>query len=480
MSRAPCVPLALAALLLLAPPAEAQGSGLAHLHGALSTYDLDGTSTTQAIAQLGPIAARGGADATEARYLRALSATDLHIALALGAPEALAVRLSDALGVPAAEVRSHLRSELGAVRTGVYRQAVDEALDQLSILDAIDAGTPVRWTARRGPRRDALFVYALSHAAADARAAFVDDPCAARCDAPLDGWDVPSRRAITALRTAAQGMARVRRAATDGDPLLAALRARLDAMLSALLASEIAPSATLPEGVTIVGSEGGAPMSPDVLVVVTTSAVHLGFAPRVRVGEDGALAVRAAGEPALPSLRATALPASLPTVPVAIDELTAAMAPIAALGSGARIALAIAPDVEAHVVVRTMLSMLRANAPPTALVARGADGSLRGVTVRVARTADAGTSDVRVRVRLGGYSVARGPRGREQSVPRIRVEGEWAFDREALRTQLASRPYASAQLDAMGAVPAAELVHAAMLVGTGLVGTGEAQLTLVI
>ena len=107
----------------------AQDPSLAGARAALAAYDLEGPATLNALADLGPIAARGGAPAVEARYLRAIAGADLYTLSIVLPDDALGARLADALGVPASDVSAHLRSELSATGRGPYRRsAVDENL----------------------------------------------------------------------------------------------------------------------------------------------------------------------------------------------------------------------------------------------------------------------------------------------------------------------------------------------------------------
>ncbi len=149
----------------LSAAASAQDPALAGARAALSTYDLEGPATLAALRDLGPIAARSVSSATEARYLRAIAGADLFTLSVALDDDALAGRLADALGVPASELGTHLRAELAAVRTGIYRGSVADELQLLELAGALERGDVSAISAVRSPRADALLVLALSGAA---------------------------------------------------------------------------------------------------------------------------------------------------------------------------------------------------------------------------------------------------------------------------------------------------------------------------
>jgi hypothetical protein len=146
---------------------------------------------------------------------------------------------------------------------------------------------------------------------------------------------------------------------------------------------------------------------------------------------------------------------------VPIDEITAALA----AREATTIALAATPDAPAHVIARVLASAQRASRAPTFLARRAPDGTLRGVPLALADRDEIGVAgDLVVRVRLGGYGVARA-RGREQSLPRVRgAGGQLVFDLDGLAASLERTPHRRTVLDAMASMPAHDLFDVAFRV----------------
>jgi len=76
----------------------------------------------------------------------------------------------------------------------------------------------------------------------------------------------------------------------------------------------------------------------------------------------------------------------------------------------------------------------------------------------------ADASALHIAIRPGGYALEAG-RGRRSEIPRIRVEGRFHFDREALGRQLAASSTPRV-ISAFGLAPAAELIATAWLART--------------
>jgi hypothetical protein len=447
------------ALSFVSASASAQDPALAGARAALATYDLEGPSTLGALRDLGPVAARGGSSGTEARYLRAIAGADL-FTLSVALPDdALAARLADALGVTAGGLDAHLRTELAAVRTGVYRGSVVEELQLLDLTAAFERGDLSAISAAHGPRADALRVLALA-GTASTPAGLRELPDARAARFPGDR-DVSA--ALAAIETASAARGRVVAAAGQGDPWLAHLAARVSTAMAQLTSLELHPRAAVPEGL-VAGADVATGTSADAVLVFGASSVSIGCAPIVTMADGATLATRTVSPSGhctpLPELGRVAL-GTLPAVPRSIEALASALT--AAELSGARsIALAPAPDAPLHVLVRILLTLESAGITPTHVALRAADGTLAMTPIRVVHAAALGAVDLSVHLRLGGYTVQRG-RGREVSLPRVRGSSGLEFDHASLERTLRERPPASVAIDGMTSVAGSEIVQTARI-----------------
>lgn len=459
MSRS-CLAVAVLALSLL--PSVVGAQALSDARDALTAYDVQpGGRALGALRDLGPLAGRGDA---EARYLRAVAGTEIYAAATIGADDALLDRLATALGIAAPELATHLDAELLACHGGTFGRGADEARTLLRAL-TLRTTDPSALLAMRGPHRDALLVMAFL--ASDDRASLIADPCTTAhgrriAEPGICDWDEPSRRALAAGREALRALSRAQRARADGDPMLALLGSHLETAGSAIAAIELHPLMELPETLGVVtlpatfasrGTAGNA----DALVVVSEAEVHLRVLPTVRVSGAGELVwVRAATSVEVD------LPREFPAVPQPLDALVSALGALG-LPADARLILAPTAGVPCHVLTRVVLSAQRAHLVVSHLGAhRESDGErLLLVPITAARESELSAIDARVQIQMGGYGLARGIRGRAARIPRVRVDGHLMFDAATLATRLAPEAIHTVALQAMGTVPAAELVHVA-------------------
>jgi hypothetical protein len=445
------------AVLFLAAPALAQDPVLLEARSSLSTYEVgEGGRTLRSLRDLGPLAGRGDA---EARYMRAFAGAEVLVAATVLGDDGIRARLANVLGVAEAELGTHLEGELGAA-TGTYRAGALSARELLTMAREWQ-GDPARLFARRGPHRDALFVLAV--ASASDRALLAPEPCAGRARDPVVcGWDEHGRREAAAIREAMLAARRAARARSDGDPLLGLVGPRLEAAVATLAALELHPAVEMPEAMGIATAPDTAPSAAlDALVVVAEAGCHLRVMPVVRVGADGTFsAVRGEGGGV-----EIDLPGELPAVPQAIDALVSAAAGLG-LPSGARVGVAPAETVPAHVVTRAVLSLVHAGLTPSHLVGAREDESLAAVPITVTRSGALLSVGARVRVQMGAYGFARGVRGRESRIPRVRTDAGLVFDEAGLRSRLDGGSFTTVSLDAMATVPGVELLRAAFVIAT--------------
>ena len=464
--------LPLLAGVLVAGPASAQEADpvLVEAHTSLASYDVvEGGRTLRTLRDLGPLAGRGD---VEARFMRAVAGAEIFAAATVLNDPALRARLATALGVAESDVRRHLDGELAASRTGTYSHGSAAARQLLGAAEAF-ASDPARIVPMRGPHRDALVAIALAERSE--RATLIADPCAEAhgrsiTEPGICDWDEPSRRELGALREALTSLRRASRARSEGDPLLALLGARLDAARSILLSMQLHPGIELPEvlGVATTTSSGvgSADASLDALIVVAETELHLRIMPVVQIDEAGALRWirgRDAGTVVV------SVPSTLPAVPQAIEALVTAASGLG-LGEGARVGVAPTSSVPSHLIVRTLLSMARANLTVTHLVAEhgseAAEGHLVFVPFTTVRESALEAVDARVRIQMGGYAFGRGLRGRETRIPRVSGAGGFVFDMPTLEARLSSGTFSTVALQVMGTVPAGELIRVAFTVST--------------
>jgi hypothetical protein len=451
---------AICAALALAPAglAHAQSPAVVSARTSLSHYDLTGSGTLDALTALGPVAASGGADALEARYLRAVAGTDLAAIAIATHDDALGARLATALGVPTERLAAELRTELGAVASGLYRSVVAE---ERALLDAAERAAAGELPASRSaPRLAALSLLVLAHAPEARLAGLASAPDA---QAPA-GLDEGTRRAVAGLREAFAAYDRASRAARDGDPLLAALAPRLDAARAGLASTTLAAQATVPADWASPHASAAAASGPTpaVVVLVADGRVAIACVPSVRMsdGTHVEAVMPSAHCPEVGTARAFTLPATLPPVPQPIDALSAALGELG-LGAAHPIAIAPAATAPAHLVSRVLRSLAHAHLAASSLAARGPDGAL--ATFPIGAAAPDAAPATSVHLRLGGYAISRA-HGHDADLPRLHDASGFRFDHDGLAHAITGQT--AVGLDAMGTVAAGELVHATRILAS--------------
>jgi len=443
-----------AALLLLVAlnlPARlrAQDASLEAQRTALTRYDTaEGSATFRALAELAPRAAQGS---IEARYMRAQASTELYVASLVMSDDALRERLARALSVPESDLAAHLDAELRASGTGVFRQGALEGRDMLRAL-VIRERNPADLFSHRSGLRDALIVLAIAtEGSAPLSAA---EPCTPAPFAPC-AWDETSRRQALDLRQANLAYTRIARAREQGDSLLALLTPVLDAAMARI--TQVTLSPTFTPDATLARVDAGTPAtSLDALIAIAADHIRVVVYPRARVSAAGEL-IWLRGNAASEPIRVV-LPATWTPVVQPIEALVTALRALNL--AQARVGVALDRGAPFHLLSRTLLSAAQAEVPVTALVAISAQG-LMSVPVRSANVSTLGPTDARVRVRIGGYGVARGPRGRETSIVRVRTDTGMSFDFATLQTRLARMPHRALALEAFATLPAEEFLRLA-------------------
>jgi hypothetical protein len=397
--RSTLVALALVTSLVLAPLGGARAQDLASAQAALSRYDLADPRTYEALETLRRVADANGPEAPTARAIRAYAGVDLLVAATVLGDQTALARLGQALGTSdRAAMSALLDAELARTPSGALAVAAREARATLAALDGRAAA--------HGARNDAIILVTAPADPAGFRARVRErfDPVV---DSTLE--IVPEhanevRRIIAAMHA----LSAAQRAAEAGDPLLLAMRPRIDATRARL--SEIVVSDVSMDDI-------------DVLLTVTPTGIAFGYVPRTRVGPD-ARPTLDSGTPSWPSTTTVAFPAEMPPVVRPIDGFAAQPA-IAGARRG-RVALRVEGDVPAHLVARLVRSLEQTPLAITHLTTSAGRTSVTFVR-EDALPADA----ARVSMRPGGYAVEHRS-GRRVELPRQRVEGHWRFDREGL------------------------------------------------
>lgn len=456
---------------------------------ALSRYDLDGNASTRVIAALGRAIDEldQGADRREARFIRAMAAGDLVLIAHRLGDDDLRRRVAAAMDVPRERLLQQLVEELRELSVGVYGEAASDAADGLEAMDALDAGRSVDWTGISGARSDALFVTEIRRALerddpVAVLSSMAVDPCRSdatdaereeACSEALERFDGQGRRAVAALKEGGGAIVRLRAAGRTGDPFPRALDSRLSNDAQALQGAVLTPTPRLPEDASaVVAPAEGEPATAHLVLVIHPGQLRYGWTPQVRLGEDGEIQLGAPGRPMLPEMKAIAIPRDFRPAVTPVKGLADELRELGA-NEGATVAISASEDLMAHVVARVLHSARATGLKPSMLVGRAADGTARGVPIRVrdAREGPEGKPAARVFVRMGGYTVKT--RKGSTDVPRIRDDSGLHFDVDGLVRAAGGSAPASASLDFMTVAKMGPILKAAFHIAPE---TGELQL----
>jgi hypothetical protein len=466
-----------AALVLVAPVAHAneqtptvKESPLARVRSQLTHYDLAPQGTLALLPQLAEFTRtlRGTGEAAEAAFLRAAAANDLLFLADFLGNEALRTGLATEFGVPPDGLAPAIARELSACAQGVYREPAQVALSALQHFEPAEQ-LPV------GPsdlRRDGRFLHAaaifVKDEAAGARfAALAPDPCAGQptCAAPYADFDSEGRRALAYMQQVSAAAVRLERARGLGDPLFEALAAAVDRDIASLRALPIRLPPHMPGDPRVLMAPGSTQWpAPHVVVFVGATELRYSRLPRVQIGASGDVERVADPAPVFPET--AAIPHSLtdsspPTR--SIDELVTAIKAVRGEEVAFRALLVAETGMASALPARALVSLRKAGAQQLSFAACTKDGTLLGAPIRVviATSESSGeTPDLKLRVRLGGYSIDVGHGVTD--IPRVRDDAGLHFDVTTLHAQAAARSPRSAAISFMPDV-AAEQVLLAML-----------------
>jgi hypothetical protein len=271
-------------------------------------------------------------------------------------------------------------------------------------------------------------------------------------------FDASSRRSLAALTNASGADRSLQKAAREGDPLAHALSALSTQHASVLDKVSVC---ALPE----LSAEGGAPFalpaslrrvegSSTLTVRITQSEVRAMLAPCLGLRSERS------GKPDEVALTWSKL--LLPTTyrpyvaPITgLSEMLSAQID----GTGLTRLVVLADDsVQAHVLARALVSLpARSDSADVSLLTRNAKGELQARPIEIAR-GDASSPNLRVRVRLGGYSLYVG--SQFEDIPRVKTASGFSFDRAALAQRLAAQQGSQVQISFMSEVTSQEVMAA--------------------
>ncbi len=426
--------LGCAAVLARPLPAAAAEPDLQALRLSLAHYDLTqgGSGTLQTLRALGEASEHSsGRSRDEARFLRVAVASDLVILSQLDGDNDLAAGVAAALGVAPAALQGQLSSELNELARGQFRAPALEALETLARLRAPALAPWQEPQSVGSAKRDLLYLRAAvarldQDDAVSGLASLSVDPCAAKpaCAAPFAAFDARGRRAVAALAEAGRALARLRAAATTGDPLVSALGSRLDALEVELRLAALHPMPRLDAAASADASGTSAAGTPDVVLFVGATGIRWGFTPHARLGADGAIALSALAQPMLPATAPLPLPHKLPPfwlvpLPGVVQPLGAALAREPSL----RVGLAAEAAGDGDLLARALVSVRRVGCQQITLLAAGEQGLTSGMPLSLLSKLEADqTPPAALRVSLRpGRSEAR-LSGREVALQDLALE----------------------------------------------------------
>lgn len=435
---------------------------LSELRARLRVYDLGPEGTPAVIRALGQLASEGSpAQASEARFLRAIATADLSIIARRRHDAALVERLAGAFGVEPDALDGSVRAELEALRREPYLVTIDDALIALAPSERLVIPPA-------GPdhtRQQATFfmrVFEDLLRARDATDVLVElavaDPCpeARECAPPYRHFGSRGRRAIAGMTALHELLGSIARTAELGDPFSAALAREVLVDTVVLRSIPLAPRDFATSVRPVAAIDGGAALDVDAVIVLGPDRVRAGWAPELSWDRQGRVALMADG-PLLGSQEEVSFPVPLTSESVVrpIPELAAHVA--LALRGASRVALMVEPGVEAHLLSRVLLSLEEAGERPGLLAVAVSDGSARGVAFESVQDDE---SIVGVFVRLGGFSAWQP--GEQVSLPRQRTPEGWAFDFEGLELATRARARHRVSVRFMGSVGADLVLRVAL------------------
>lgn len=454
----------LSASAVKAETASVKNSTLVEVRSQLTTYDLTADGTTKVLARLAQLAREHAGDSSgeEASFLQLAVGADLSFVADFTGDAALRSRVAETFGVAPDALHEQLTRGLGAMAHGIYEQPAKLALRGLAAEPDLNA---------HDPRSDALFLRRtlgdVAESALPERLAQLGrEPCpaAVSCQAPYAGFGPHMRRALWLGLQLMDADQRLVRAAQQGDPLasalsqpLAGLRATLESLRLPVLPqleSELqvdAPDSAPEHGLQLAG-----------IWAVSGQRVLYYAVPRRSLAE-----LRAPRAPEAPETVMTLH--DLPSYTRPLDEVVRSAQNALQRQPGAEFGATASADVPSHVFGRLLVSLTKAGIATPVVIGRTSSGEWVGEPVHVTLAspdAPGPIADIRLRIRLGGYTLRVGDL--VSDLPRVQDAVGYHFDVPKLSAALARSTAHSAAISFQGDLASRQLEAALFCVPKGV------------
>jgi len=455
------------ALCLVVESAKAETSSvkdttLLSARASLSHYDLGPNGTTAQLTALGRFAREhaGQGEGDEAKFLQAAVASDLWFIAETTGDAQLKAAIAGSLGVEESALSSHLAQALRESAHGVYKQAAEQAL---AALQASSAGAE---RSAEDTRSDTLLLrntlqLMTGEAPLTQLAQLGQDPCAAgSCSPGYADLDARGRRALARLELVSAADRRLLIAAKQGDPLAEALAPTLAGLREKLKSVRVQLTSRLGAELAASAPELDVPLPAfDAVFVMRGMDVFQLQLPAAQLG-DGGVSRTPAEQSAFPAKPLVTLQDAVPYARP-IDELVSQAKQLRNGAAQWTVGVAVTPGTPTLLWARVLVSLVKAGATRTFVVARNAQDGLVTAPVHLVQTGYADpvpNTELKLRVRLGGYTVKLP--SVTQDIPRYQDATGYHFDQEGLKRALSGRKLRTAAVSYMGDVAVEQLVWA--------------------
>jgi hypothetical protein len=432
---------------------------LVEVRAQLTTYDLTADGTTKVLARLSELAREHAGDPAgeEARFLHLAVGADLSFIADFTGDTALRARVAETFGVAPDALHEQLARGLGALAHGIYEQPAKLALRGLATEPDLNA---------HDPRSDALFLRRMladvpEPALPERLAELGREPCpaAVSCKAPYAGFGPSGRRALWLGLQLLDADERLARAAQQGDPLAVALMKPLAGLRAALAEVRLPVLPRLEPELQVTAADRPPPehwLQLAGLWAVSGQRVLYYAVPRRTLAE-----LRASS--AAPAPQTVLTLHDLPSYTRPLDEVVQSARDALAQQPDAAFGATASADVPSHIFGRLLVSLTKAGIATPIVIGRTSGGDWIGEPVHVTLAspdAPGPIADIRLRIRLGGYTLRVGDR--ISDLPRVPDAAGYHFDVPRLSAALAHSTARSAAVSFMGDLASRQL-EAALL-----------------
>jgi len=430
---------------------------MGRLRTSVTRYDPNG-DLAEVVWDLGSLAlAPNPRVAMEARYLRAMVATDVLVYLDAHPAPWLRERIGRAMDVAPDRLEAAVRGELASLEAPFVAQAVtlEHTLDALS-------STALPRPAADDTRAAILLVSRLGRLsgseAREALATIGRDPCrgAPRCPAPYADLAPADRRVVEGLAVAARAI-RSLESQTETDPLATLASPALGGAMTAIRALQISTD-PLAGWATLDAEPTDLVDAPAVLIAVGEGSARVARRAAFAIDADGFVRAVAGGVPSFPRSADVAVGRSRD-----VRTLAALLAGEVSATDGS-VGLFVDPHASSVALGRVIGALSQAGARRISLALSRPDGGVSFVATRFAEpgrfpASARGAGQLRVLVTAIGYWVFEGQRDPVQ-VPLAASSG--THDAEGLRHQLGERRRVTAAVACRGEIGARPVLLAAL------------------